>query len=86
MKLVSPDTGTTSNTYDSGGNLATATDARSAKATYSYDALNRVTQIVYTDQTIHLCLRRGNERQRPINWCFGRESFPLLDLRYPGAG
>jgi RHS repeat-associated protein len=49
---TSPDTGTTLNTYDSGGNLKTSTDARSKVGTYSYDALNRVTQLVYTDQTI----------------------------------
>lgn len=51
-KQISPDTGTTTNTYDSGGNLKTATDARGALATYSYDALNRVTQVAYSDQTI----------------------------------
>ena len=45
-------TGTTANTYDSGGNLKTSTDARNATATYSYDALNRVTQIAYGDQTL----------------------------------
>jgi RHS repeat-associated protein len=49
---TSPDTGTTLNTYDSGGNLKTSTDARSKVATYSYDALNRVAQVAYADQTI----------------------------------
>jgi RHS repeat-associated protein len=54
---VSPDTGTTTNTYDSGGNLATATDARNAVAAYAYDKANRVTSIAYklsgvADQTI----------------------------------
>jgi hypothetical protein len=54
---VSPDTGTTTNTYDSGGNLAISTDARSAISTYVYDALNRATSVAYkkgttTDQTI----------------------------------
>jgi RHS repeat-associated protein len=53
----SPDTGTTTNTYDSGGNLATSTDARNAISAYSYDALNRVTSVEYkvgstADQTI----------------------------------
>ena len=56
-QLTSPDTGVTANTYDSGGNLATATDARSAVATYAYDALNRVTSAAFsvgstTDETI----------------------------------
>lgn len=49
---VSPDIGTTNNTYDSGGNLKTSTDARSKIGTYSYDALNRVTSLMYPDQTI----------------------------------
>jgi YD repeat-containing protein len=44
---VSPDTGTTTNTYDSGGNLATSTDARSKAGTYAYDAINRVTSLTY---------------------------------------
>jgi len=39
---ASPDTGVTTNAYDSGGNLATSTDARDSAATYTYDALNRV--------------------------------------------
>ena len=56
---VSPDTGTTTNTYDSGGNLKTATDARGALATYSYDALNRVIQAAYSDQTINFTYDSG---------------------------
>jgi YD repeat-containing protein len=52
-----PTPGATTNTFDSGGNLATSTDARGAIATYGYDALNRVTSVAYkiggvTDQTI----------------------------------
>lgn len=49
---VSPDTGTTINTYDSGGNLKTSKDARNKTSTYSYDALNRVTQLALGDRTI----------------------------------
>ncbi len=48
----SPDTGTTVNVFDDAGNLKTSTDARSQIATYGYDALNRVRQIAYSDQTI----------------------------------
>lgn len=51
----SPDTGTTTSTYDAAGNVATHIDARGAAvslATYTYDALNRATQIAYPDQTI----------------------------------
>jgi YD repeat-containing protein len=50
-RLASPDTGTTTMTFDSGGNLATQTDARNKTGTYSYDALNRVTSIAYPDRT-----------------------------------
>lgn len=39
MEQVSPDTGTTSNTYDSAGNILTSTNARNKTATYAYDAL-----------------------------------------------
>ena len=51
-KQSSPDTGTANKTYDPAGNLKTASDARSALATYTYDALNRETQVAYSDQTI----------------------------------
>jgi RHS repeat-associated protein len=51
-QLQSPDTATTRNTFDSAGNLKTSTDARSAQVTYSLDALNRITQQAYVDQTI----------------------------------
>ncbi len=47
-QLVSPDTGTTAYTYDSAGNRATQTDANGNVSNYSYDVLNRVTQVSYT--------------------------------------
>jgi RHS repeat-associated protein len=56
---VSPDTGSTLKTYDIEGNLKTTSDARGAVATYSYDALNRVTQQSYSDQTIHFTYDAG---------------------------
>jgi RHS repeat-associated protein len=52
LAQVSPDTGTTTFTFDPASNLATKTDARSIQATYSYDAINRVTQITYPDETV----------------------------------
>ncbi len=52
VQQSSPDTGVTIYTHDSGGNLATSTDARSQTGTRSYDAQNRVTQIAYGDQTL----------------------------------
>jgi RHS repeat-associated protein len=58
-KQVSPDTGTTANTFDSGGNLKTSTDARGAEATNAYDALNRVTQEAYSDETINFTYDAG---------------------------
>ena len=48
---VSPDTGTTNSTYDVAGNLKTSTDARGKISTYSYDALNRVTGVTFSDTT-----------------------------------
>ncbi|OAI26506.1 hypothetical protein A1356_11255 [Methylomonas koyamae] len=41
VKLISPDSGQTTNTYDAADNLLTSTDARGIKATYSYDELHR---------------------------------------------
>jgi RHS repeat-associated protein len=46
--LVSPDTGTATQTVDAAGNLLTRTDSRGVLATYSYDALNRQSGVVYT--------------------------------------
>jgi RHS repeat-associated protein len=60
---VSPDTGTTNNTYDTGGNLKTSTDARSKVGTYSYDALNRVTSLVFSDQTITYTYDTGTNQK-----------------------
>ena len=60
---TSPDTGTTDNTYDSGGNLNTSTDARSKTGTYGYDALNRVTSIVFNDETITYTYDTGTNQK-----------------------
>jgi YD repeat-containing protein len=51
-QLLSPDTGTTSSTFDEAGNQKTFTDARGLTATHSYDALNRVTSITYPDASL----------------------------------
>ena len=45
--LQSPDTGTSSNQYDAAGNLTQHTDARGVVTKYTYDALNRRTQVIY---------------------------------------
>jgi RHS repeat-associated protein len=52
ISLSSPATGSSISTYDSAGNLKSVLDARGKGGTYTYDALNRVTQAVYGDQTI----------------------------------
>jgi RHS repeat-associated protein len=52
LGVTSPDTGSTQNTYDDAGDLITQTDARGQAVTYSYDSQNRLTQMVYADQTI----------------------------------
>ncbi|MFC5475761.1 RHS repeat-associated core domain-containing protein [Paraherbaspirillum soli] len=45
--LNSPDSGSTTKTFDEAGNLKSSTDARGKTTSYSYDALNRVTRIDY---------------------------------------
>ena len=60
-QLTSPDTGVANSTYDAAGNLKTRTDARGVLATYSYDALNRLTGVVYS--------RSGNP-SRTISWTY----------------
>src|SRR5690606_18499624 len=47
LQLDSPDTGTTTYTYDSAGNRTGQVDARGQASSYAYDALNRLTGISY---------------------------------------
>src|SRR5262249_5343311 len=47
-------TGTTANTYDPAGNVATRTDAKGQVTTYAYDALNRVSSITFHDGSKHV--------------------------------
>ena len=46
-QLQSPDSGVTTSTQDAAGNLLSQTDARGVVASFSYDALNRLTRAVY---------------------------------------
>lgn len=48
---VSPDTGTTINTFDAAGNLKTSQDARGKITTYYYDGIHRLTRARYADGT-----------------------------------
>jgi RHS repeat-associated protein len=57
--LVSPDTGTSSSPRDAAGNVDLTTDARNKTGNLSHDALNRLTQIVYADQTVALTYDQG---------------------------
>ncbi|MFC1824383.1 RHS repeat-associated core domain-containing protein [Thermodesulfobacteriota bacterium] len=49
MDTASPDTGSTSHTYDDAGNLISKEDANGSTTTYTYDALNRLTAVHYPD-------------------------------------
>ena len=51
LQIDSPDSGVTDFDFDSGGNRDESTDARAVTATYSYDALNRLTLIDYPGHT-----------------------------------
>jgi RHS repeat-associated protein len=50
-EVTSPDSGVTHMDFNQAGNVAARTDARDQTALYIYDALNRPTQIQYSDQT-----------------------------------
>lgn len=54
IRLSSPDTGVSTFTYDSAGNRKTATDARGITESYSYDALNRMTGVVYPTSSLNV--------------------------------
>lgn len=51
--LASPDSGTSSQTYDAAGNALTRTDARGVLASYGHDVLDRLTGIVYAGDPNH---------------------------------
>ena len=53
-QLISPDTDAANSTYDAAGNLKTRTDARAKISTYSYDVLNRVSGVTFSDTTAAL--------------------------------
>ncbi len=59
LQLSSPDTGLTSYTRDTAGNLDVATDARGNTADHAYDALGRLTQVVYPDRTVQYTYDQG---------------------------
>ncbi len=48
----SPNTGTTTTTFDAAGNVLSRQDARGVVQTRTYDAANRVTGILYPDETV----------------------------------
>jgi len=55
LQLDSPDTGNTTYTYDDAGNRWTQSDARGVVAEFTYDALNRLTDITYpSDPTLNV--------------------------------
>jgi RHS repeat-associated protein len=60
VALTSPDTGASSSPRDAAGNLDLATDARNKTGNLSHDALNRVTSVVYPDETLAFTYDQGN--------------------------
>jgi len=80
---ASPDTGSTINTYDSGGNLATRTDARGAAATYAYDALKSPNTHDLFRPDNHLYLRQWNQQYWATELRLGYLWQHQLDLYEP---
>ncbi|WP_277604612.1 RHS repeat domain-containing protein [Pelomonas sp. CA6] len=58
VQLSSPDTGSAHSTYDAAGRLLTRMDSRGVQASIGYDALSRVTSVVYS-QSGHAELRHS---------------------------
>jgi RHS repeat-associated protein len=59
ISQTSPDTGVSSSPVDAAGNVDTTTDARNETAEFTYDELNRVTDIEYGDETVVLAYDIG---------------------------
>jgi RHS repeat-associated protein len=60
IEQASPDTGTSASPRNAAGNVASATDARNETGDYTYDALNRLTEIEYGDDTVTLGYDAGS--------------------------
>ncbi|TXH77539.1 MAG: hypothetical protein E6Q88_00915, partial [Lysobacteraceae bacterium] len=54
LSVTSADSGITRNGFDPSGNIISRTDARSVTSSFAYDSGNRLTQVVYPDETINL--------------------------------
>ena len=83
-QLTSPDTGTALHTYDAAGNLLTRTDSRGVLASYSYDALNRPTQLSFSwnGQTPMVFAWTYDQTGAGFSFGIGR----LTSTSYPGGG
>lgn len=66
--VQSPDTGTTTNEYDAAGNLTKRTDARGVVTQYTYDTLNRRTQVIYPAHPA-LNITYTYDQSAPIGGC-----------------
>lgn len=69
--LVSPDTGTASHTFDDAGNLRTRIDSRGVLAVYTYDALNRLTGIAFSQVGQNSLSYRWSYDQSGAGFSFG---------------
>jgi YD repeat-containing protein len=82
---VSPDTGTATHTYDAADNLKTRTDSRGVLATYSYDALNRATGVVYSKSgqpnLSHSRIARASAASAAFTECFVGHILPGVSAR-----
>lgn len=69
-KTISPDTGTSTYSYDSAGNRTAQTDARDKTQSFSYDELNRLVQGTGPSRTYHY--DSGNSSLCPIGERFAK--------------
>jgi RHS repeat-associated protein len=60
-QLISPDTGTASQTYNEIGNITSRTDSRGVLESYSYDAMDRLTQLVYS---------KSGQPSQTVSWAY----------------
>jgi RHS repeat-associated protein len=71
LRTLSPDTGTTSYSYDPAGNLLTTQNANGITTTRAYDALNRPTTVTYPDTTLNLTYTYDSN---PVTFGIGRRT------------
>lgn len=84
--IQSPDSGTSSYHYDGAGNLTERTDARGVVSTYTYDALNRLTQARHMPALNSMAVRNSTSAPVTRTWVYDQTAASTEGFSTNGIG